>query len=122
MTLDLNGFTISSTASPAAGIGVSINGVRRNMTIKNGHIRGTTTFAAGTFTSGGFLHGIVSASVASANLRVTDVKVAGVGGDGMDFLQTTPPLCVVERCNVTVCGLMGIRAGQVLDCYGRKRR
>jgi hypothetical protein len=116
VTLDLNGFTIASTASPATGLGVSINGVRKNVTVKNGHIRGTTTFAAGTFTSGGFLHGIVSASVASANLRVTDVKVSGMGGDGIDFLQATPPLSVVERCNVTVCGLMGIRAGQVLDC------
>ena len=41
VTLDLNGFTISSTANPAAGTAIVPNLDLRDITIVNGHIRGT---------------------------------------------------------------------------------
>ncbi len=118
VTLDLNGFTISSTASPAAGNAVTITGVRRNVTVRNGHIRGTTTFAAGTFTPGGFLDGVStsSASPSSDNLRVSEVSVSGVGSDGIFLAFSDVPTLVIERCAVSVCAGAGITGGLVRDC------
>ena len=52
VTIDLNGFTISSTASPASGTAVLLSGARQDVTVRNGRIRGTTTFAAGAFVPG----------------------------------------------------------------------
>lgn len=115
VTLDLNGFTISSTASPAAGTAVNVSGTRRNIVIKNGHIRGTTTFAA-TFTTGGFINGITSISATSANIRVSEVSVLGMAGDGINLSFNTVARLVVERCTVSGCGDLGINAGTVRDC------
>src|SRR5436190_21610576 len=55
VTIDLNGFTISSTASPPSGTAVLLSGARQDVTVRNGRIRGTTTFSGGAFTPGGFL-------------------------------------------------------------------
>ena len=113
VTLDLNGFTISSTASPASGSGVSLPGSppRRNLTIRNGHIRGTTTFAAGSFTGGGFQNGVNSASF-DASVRVADLQVFGVAGIGIGVGGSKS---MVEHCNVAVCGVTGIDASIVRD-------
>jgi len=116
VTLDLNGFTISSTASPASGTAVLINGVRRNVTVTNGHIRGTTTFAAGAFTTGGFLDGVASLFPDSANLRVSDLNVFGMGDDGIELGFINVPTFVVERCNVSVCAGRGIYGAVIRDC------
>ena len=117
VTLDLNGFTISSTASPASGNGVNITGSRSHVTVKNGNIRGTTTFAAGTFTPGGFLSGIINSVITSTNFHVSEVKVSGVANSGIDFLlATSDPRNVVEHCSVSVCSTVGIRAGRVRFC------
>ena len=118
VTLDLNGFAISSTASPASGAGVIVNGNGRNITIHNGHIRGTTTFAAGTFTTGGFQDGITDNGVNSANVRVVEVDVSGVANEGIDLADTVSTR-IVEHCNVDVSGGLGIRAGKVRDCAVR---
>lgn len=115
VTLDLNGFTISSSASPASGTAVLLSSTRKNVTVKNGHIRGTTTFS-GTFTTGGFLDGIINSSSSSLNLRVSDVSVLGLGDDGIDFALTSVPSMVIERCTVSICGGTGIRAALVRDC------
>src|SRR5208282_2069453 len=44
VTLDLNGFTISSTATSATGYGILLNGLgagaRTDITILNGHVKG----------------------------------------------------------------------------------
>jgi hypothetical protein len=115
VTLDLHGFTIASTASPAAGTAILINGTRRNVTIKNGQVRGTTTFSAGAFTTGGFLDGIATASVQGGNLRVSDVSVVGLGDDGIDLATNAVGSYVVERCVVSVCAGLGIMAGVVRE-------
>ena len=116
VTLDLNGFAISSTASPASGTAVLLNSTRKNITIKNGHLRGTTTFAAGVFTTGGFLDGVSGGGATSANLRVTDLNVLGMGSDGINLGVSSVQTFVVERCNITVCAAFGIRAAIVRDC------
>lgn len=116
VTLDLNGFTISSTASPASSNGVLISDARKNITIRNGHIRGTTTYVAPTFTGGGFLDGIDTTSSASANISISDVNVLGVGADGINLTSSSIPGYSVQRCKVTVCGGTGVLAGNVRDC------
>jgi hypothetical protein len=113
VTVDLNGFTISSSASPAFGNGVTVSSVN-NVVIKNGAIRGTTTFSSGTFTSGGFVDGIASSSFAR-NVRIADIQVRGVAGDGIDLQLTTVPSFHVNGCSITVCGGLGIRATNVRD-------
>jgi hypothetical protein len=114
VTVDLNGFTISSSASPANSTGILINGLRRDVTIKNGHILGTTTFSGGTFTSGGFVGGIASLNTTSTNLRISEVSVAGIGGTCIDLSASTRNM--VDRCTVSVCSTSGIVAGRVYNC------
>lgn len=117
VTLDLNGFTISSTASPASGAGVLLPSLRKNVTVRNGRIRGTTTVAGGVFTTGGFLDGIVGATSGSSNLLFSDVSVHGVGDEGIVTTLNVPiSRNMIERCRVSVCGGAGIRAGTVRDC------
>lgn len=116
VTLDLNGFTISSTAGSATGTAILLSSVRKNVTVKNGHIRGTTTFVSGTFTTGGFLDGIANTTALSANLRISDVNVLGVGDDAIDLVTSSTPSFIVERCTVTVCPGVGIQAAAVRDC------
>ena len=116
VTLDLNGFTISSTASPASGTAVLLNSARKNVTIKNGHISGTTTFSAGAFTTGGFLDGVVNGSNSSANIHVTDLNILGMGSDGIVLNGSGVPTYVVERCNITVCAGVEIQAFVIRDC------
>jgi hypothetical protein len=116
VSLDLHGFTLSSTASPASGVAINITGAHQNVVVKNGHIRGTTTFAAGVFTTGGFLDGIRVGSAFSTNLRIADVNVHGVGDDAIDLATGLAPASVVERCTVSVCGGIGIRAPMVRHC------
>ena len=112
VTLDLNGFTISSTASPASGTGILFpSGSKANVTIRNGQIRGTTTFAGGTFTTGGFQHG-VRVITAGSNVRVADLRVFGVSLTGIN-LPAGPHTYAVERCTVEVCGTVGIAASRV---------
>ena len=114
VTLDLNGFTLSSTASPASGTAILIpSGSKANITIRNGQIRGTTTFSGGIFTTGGFQHG-VRAFTASANIRVADLKVSGMSLTGIN-LPAGPHTYAVERCTVDICSGVGIAASQVRD-------
>lgn len=116
VTLDLNGFAISSTANPAAGVGINIPNSRRNLTIRNGFITSPSTFAAGAFTSLGFVDGIRSTNASTANVRISDLSVHGIGGDAINFATTAIPTAVVERCTVSVCVGLGIVAGVVRDC------
>lgn len=116
VTLDLNGFAISSTASPASGTAVLLSGIRKNITVKNGHIRGTTTFATGVFTTGGFLDGVGGSTQVSANLRVSDLNILGMGSDGVNLGSLAVPTFVVERCNIKVCVTNGILATVIRDC------
>jgi hypothetical protein len=116
VSLDLNGFTLSSTASPDSGDAITINSIRKNVVIRNGHIRGTTTFAAGVFTNGGFSRGIRSNSVLNANILVSHVSILGIAQDGIQLSGTNIASLVVDHCVASVCGDEGIRAGTIRDC------
>lgn len=115
VTLDLNGFTIASTAASPSGAGVNIAGLRSNVTVRNGHIRGTTTVAAGTFTTGGFAVGVSAGNAGNANLRASEIHCVGIGGNGIQLLGSARTL-VAERCQVSVCSGTGIEAGLVQEC------
>lgn len=117
VSLDLNGYTINSTASPATGVGILINGAnRRNIRIANGNIAGTTTYSGSSFTAGGFTSGIVSSSITNLGILVTGVRVSGVAQDGIMLGLSDTASLVVENCIVTICGASGITADTARRC------
>ena len=124
VTLDLNGFTLSSTANPAAGSGVMINNLVTNVAILRGSIQGgVSDNGSGVFSGTGFAYGIDGFS--GYDIRVADVAVSGCSLDGI-VLGTpgvAPYATVVERCVVKTMGNLGISANVVsgstaMDCGG----
>lgn len=119
VTLDLNGFTLSSTVANAAngGTAILIPAGLSDITILNGHIRGGVIDNGGVFSGSGFGNGIYSSVV--SNVRVTGVSVIGCLYYGI-FLTTGNP-CVVEACTIETAGSCGIAASIVkgsfvIDC------
>ena len=110
VTLDLNGFTIASTAPSAAGYGILLNSSLSDITIVNGHICSGATNGGGFYSGSGFGYGIYGAS---ANVVVSKVSVAGVLWNGI-YLNTGNAT-VVETCTVTTAGYIGIAASTVTD-------
>jgi hypothetical protein len=108
VTLDLNGFTIASTASPASGTGIIISDLRSNITIRNGHIRGATTYAAQVFTRGGFQSGLTSGSP-NTTTQATRLTVTGVAQSGISGIGS------VDQCAVDICGQFGIAGVIIVD-------
>lgn len=100
VTLDLNGFTLSSTASPAAGY--AIKGGRAR--ISNGRIQCAGTASATGFSGAGFAFGISLAGGA-----VTRVSVAGISGTGIEGAN------IVTHSSARQAGY-GISGGIVADC------
>jgi hypothetical protein len=116
VTLDLNGFALISTSSPAAGAGVDVTGTHTNITIRNGSIRGQVTYSGGSFSRKGFNTGIFFAT-APTNTLLSDLTVSGCSVGGI-LLQAYSATSLVERCTVTNVGFLGIYGGNVSnsDC------
>lgn len=115
VTLDLNGFTISSTASPAAGTGIEV-GNRTGITITNGNIVGGVTNSGTTFSGNGFINGIRSAIFTSVReIRVSGIVVRGCLGEGIFLNDPIGRSTVVDSCLVDIAGGTGIGAGHVLN-------
>ena len=140
VTLDLNGFTISSTAASATGYGIFLNSGLRNITIANGFIQGgVTNNGSGVYSGSGFGYGIGyfhNAPVAGVvNVLVSKLSFSGCQSYGI-YLGVGDST-VVESCTVQTvggigiyattmksssaidCGNMGINGDQVSDCYGQ---
>jgi hypothetical protein len=116
VTLDLNGFTISSTAASATGIGIRLGGVifgsaNANITILNGHIRGRVTNNGGTYSGSGFAYGIFYSTPIPQNVRVAGVSVSNCLTAGINL--GTGNSTVVESCTVKTIGGIGIMASSV---------
>jgi hypothetical protein len=111
VTLDLNGFSITSIAPITTGTGVRLNGGLRNIAILNGHIQGGVTNNAGTYAGPGFWTGISYSSPAPMNVRVAGVSVSGClySGIYLDVVNST----VVEGCTVRTVGGTGIYASTI---------
>jgi hypothetical protein len=111
VTLDLNGFTISSTASPAAGTGILLSGPTADITIQNGHIKGGVINSGGTFSGSGFATGINSPTFSPRNVRIIGLSVIGCLSDGIRLFTGNTTL--VESCTVQTVGATGIVANTV---------
>ena len=122
VTLDLNGFTIVSTAPSATGYGILINGWLSDLAICNGHIRGgVTNNVNGVYSGSGFGYGINYSFAAPANARVAGVSVAGCLYDGI-YLGNNDST-VAESCTVRTVGNFGIVASTIkssvaMNCGG----
>jgi hypothetical protein len=112
VTLDLNGFTISSTANPASGFAICLNSNQANITIKNGLISSGVTVVAGNYQGSGFLWGVAHLGSPARNVRVSGLTVTGCqyGGIYIDRKNT-----VIQSCVVDTAGDTGIFASSVFD-------
>lgn len=115
VTLDLNGFTISSVQNPAT-IGKAIalgsgSGPVANITIRNGFITGGVTNNGATFGGSGFAYGIFQFGGQSpANVHVSNVTVSGCLYVGIHLGSSNT---VVESCIVNTAGTYGIYAQSI---------
>ena len=122
VTLDLNGFTISSTSPFESGTAIYISFVSNgggyigftDITISNGHITGGITNKLGVYGGPGFYNGISyfqAPPVPPYNVRVTGVTVSGCENSGINV--GTGNSTVVESCAVNSVGGYGIVASSV---------
>lgn len=116
VTLDLAGFTITSTANPATGSGIyfleTTSNLRRNIAVQNGHIIGAV---ASNGTGSGFGNGIGRAGTLPRAVTITNITVAGVSGGGIVPGFAGDGSIVVDRCVVERTGGTGILAGVVTN-------
>jgi hypothetical protein len=122
VTLDLNGFTIASSAPSATGYGIFINSSLisslRDLTILNGFIQGgVTANGNGVYSGSGFGYGIYGYPV--QNVRVSGVSISGCLYSGI-YLGNGDST-VVESCTVRTVGNYGIvasiiKASVAKDC------
>jgi hypothetical protein len=137
VTLDLNGFTISSTASTHAGSGISLempNG-NRDITIFNGHIvSGTTNNGNNVYGGPGFLYGIGYGTTQPQNVHVSNITASGcyyaaiqLGLDNASFADSCVVSTIggngfyadtVSHCTALDCGADAIYARMVSDSRG----
>jgi hypothetical protein len=114
VTLDLSGFSISSTAASANGNGILINSSVQNVAIQNGFIlSGATNNGLGGYSGSGFSSGIYCASGTATNILVSGIQVAGcvLNGIHLGYGSTT----VVDSCFVRTAGGYGINASTIID-------
>ncbi len=142
VTLDLNGFGITSTSSTPAGAGIMITGSPTNITILNGFISSGVTETGGTYSGHGFDSGInmlIDASNTNTfgqpiNVRVSGVSIYGcmtygifLGGFSgtVDscFVRTAGSYgiyaSIVRNSEAVDCGSVGISGDEVLNCEGQ---
>ena len=113
VSLDLNGFTITSTIANAANGGAAIlfDSGLGNIAICNGHIQGgVSTNGNGLYTGSGFGYGINASDPTTSNVRVTGVSVSGCLYNGISpGLYSTE----VDSCTVFMVGGSGIVADNI---------
>ncbi len=112
VTLDLNGYTISSTAANIAGVGIALNGGLSDISISNGHIRGGATNNGSGVYGGGLGAGIDTLGIDAVNVLVSRISVTACRVSGI-YLGTSLGGSVVEFCTVRMVGGTGINAATV---------
>jgi hypothetical protein len=116
VSVDLNGFSLISTSATNIGVGIAIGGSAKDITIFNGHIRGSVSNNGGTYTGSGFNDGINSPGVAVVNAQVRDVSVSGCKSRGINLEATSGISTIIESCVVRSVGGLGIAANVVNHC------
>jgi hypothetical protein len=121
VTLDLNGFTISSTVASAAngGTAILLAGGLSDISILNGHIRGGVTNNGGVYSGSGFASGISDFPYRSLNVLVSRISFSGCLYNGVELNAGGSP--VVEFCTARTVGNYGLSACTVkgstaMDC------
>jgi hypothetical protein len=109
--LNLNGFTVSSSAQPPYGSAILLNGARTNITVLNGFIVGGVTNNGVVYGGSGFSNG-VSYITAPYNVRASGVSVSGCLNCGISLVQGST---VIESCTVSTVGNIGIQARTVAN-------
>lgn len=120
VTLDLNGFTLSSTADDAVVRGTAIYAPNSadHLIIRNGHISGEIISQNnGTFSGRGFDKGIDAPSLSAVNLAASNTIVENVTVEGVmhDAIVLERPGSVIRSCTAYQCGGFGLRARVVTD-------
>ncbi len=128
VTLDLNGFTISSTSPAPAGTAISLANAS-GITILDGHIQsGVTNDGSGDYSGTGFANGILLNEKGSENLNilVSRISVVGCAATGIQVVNiagksgvgsgNNSGSSVVESCMVQTMGGEGIQALTVKNC------
>ena len=111
--LDLNGFTIASSPGVTGYFGIYISSDLRNITIKNGFIRGgVTNDGHGNFSGPGFGSGISCS--ATQNVLVSGISVSGCRDFGISVGVYSGGL--VQDCQVHSVGVIGIVAETIRGC------
>jgi len=114
VTLDLNGFTIASTAAGGFGTGISLNSHITDITIVNGHVMGGITNNGNSlYTGNGFAYGIYCPGIEPGNVLIAHVTVSGCLNYGI-YLGTGNAT-TVEACAVSTVGAYGIFASTIKD-------
>jgi len=117
VTLDLNGFTISSTHPSGLGTAVLMNSGVHGIRIYNGSIEsGTTVTAGGVFSRAGFENGIYNAGAVGSDITVSNLHVRGVSQYGIYIGPSSDGGDMVDRCVVRICPAIGIYAHAVKGC------
>jgi hypothetical protein len=128
VTLDLNGFTISSTAPSATGTAILLNSGLKNISIANGFIQGgVTNNGGGVYNGSGFSRGVYYSGTEPGNVAVSKIRVSGCLSDAINLGNSSffgsKSWTVVESCAVQTSGGNGIvaetvRGSEVRDCGG----
>ncbi len=114
VTLDLNGFTLTSTASGVnSSSGISVTTGLSNITLRNGFICGQTTYNGSTFAGGGFGYGILL-NDSVTNAVVENISISGVSLAGTCFNSANSKL-VVRNCCIRISAFDGFEASSVID-------
>jgi hypothetical protein len=116
VSVDLNGFSLTSTSPTNSGVGIAIGSSIKDITISNGHIRGSVSNSGGTYTGNGFNDGINAPGGAVLNAQVRNVTVSGCKAKGIDLAALSGISTVVESCVVRSIGGLGIAANVVSHC------
>ena len=119
VTLNLNGFTLSSTQPQdppvaAAAIYVGQSRAVTNIAIVNGIISGGVTNNNGVFGGKGFDYGIYAWSPGGYNIRVKDVIISACRSSGI-YLGVGSSSSTVESCSVNTVAATGIFAASVFN-------
>ncbi len=114
VTLDLNGFTLSSSDANATSDAIVLPSPATRIAIRNGRIAGGCAITSeGTFAPGpGFANGLSAASTSGClleDLTVTGMRLSGLG------LDATFTANSIRRCTVAFCGGGGLGADLVED-------
>jgi hypothetical protein len=125
VTLDLNGFTLSSTANPATGYAIK-GGLAR---IANGRIQCAGTASATGFSGPGFAFGISLSSGSVTRVSVAGISGTGIGGADLVAHSSTREAGtgisagIVAACTASACRTTGIAStiavGNTADTFGQ---